>query len=300
MRTPTKPVPVNDSSPHPDFPSGVSSRSSREIRAALLTGGIDKPYALGLAMALAAHNVHLDVIGSDEVDSPGMHATPRLTFLNLHGTLRSAPLSKKIWRVLAFYLRLARYAATASPKILHILWNNKLELFDRTVLMLYYRVLGKKIAITAHNVNAGQRDSNDSFLNRLTLGIQYRLVHHIFVHTHKMKLQLCEEFRVREGSITVIPYPVNDAIPDTDLAPAQAKQRLGIKCGEKTMLFFGRLRPYKGLEYLLSAFEQLSARDSSYRLIIAGEALKGSEAYVEDIQNQINNHVNPGQIVSRI
>jgi hypothetical protein len=32
--------------------------------------------------------------------------------------------------------------------------------------MLYYRSLGKKIVFTAHNVNAGKRDQNDSWLNR--------------------------------------------------------------------------------------------------------------------------------------
>ena len=41
--------------------------------------------------------------------------------------------------------------------------------------MLYYKLLGKQIVFTAHNVNAGKRDGNDSVLNRLSLKIQYRL-----------------------------------------------------------------------------------------------------------------------------
>ena len=55
-----------------------------------------------------------------------------------------------------YYAKLIRYAATAEPRIFHILWNNKFEYFDRTLLMLYYRLLGKKIVLTAHNVNACQ------------------------------------------------------------------------------------------------------------------------------------------------
>ena len=58
---------------------------------------------------------------------------------------------------------------------MHILWNYKLELFDRTVFMLCYKALGKKIVFTAHNVNQARRDSKDSWLNRTTLEIQYRL-----------------------------------------------------------------------------------------------------------------------------
>jgi D-inositol-3-phosphate glycosyltransferase len=43
----------------------------------------------------------------------------------------------------------------AEPKVFHIRWNNKLEFFHRTILMLYYKLLGKRIVFTAHNVNAG-------------------------------------------------------------------------------------------------------------------------------------------------
>jgi len=301
MRVPSQSIPGKRFVSDISFLGGDDlSALQPEISTALLTGGKDRPYALGLARALAGQNVYLDVVGSDEVDSPEMHATPRLNFLNLHGSMRPTGLGKKIARVLVCYLRLALYAATASPKVLHILWNNNFELFDRTLLMLYYRLLGKKIAITAHNINAGQRDSADSTLNRLTLRIQYQLVHHIFVHTHKMKRQLFEDFGVRETAVTVIRHPINDAFPDTDLTPTQAKERLGIRAGEKTMLFFGRLRPYKGLEYLLSAFGRLSAADPSYRLIIAGESKKGSEAYFEEIQSQIGSHVNREQIIARI
>src|SRR5262249_15405108 len=88
--------------------------------------------------------------------------------------------------------------------------------------------------------------------------------------------------------------------PNTDLTPTEAKRRLGIGEREKAMLFFGRLRPYKGLEYLLSAFELLSATDSSYRLIITGESKKGSEAYYESIQERIMSHPNRDRIISRI
>ena len=109
---------------------------------------------------------------------------PGVNFLNLRGNQRpEAGLVSKILRVLTYYARLIRYAATAEPEIFHILWNNKFEFFDRTLLMLYYKALGKKMILTAHNVNAGKRDSEDTRLNRLTLRTQYRFADHIFVHT---------------------------------------------------------------------------------------------------------------------
>jgi hypothetical protein len=66
-------------------------------------------------------------------------------------------------------------------------WNNKFEYVDRTLLMLYYMLLGKRIVLTAHNVNARRRDSEDTRLDRLTLEAQYRSAAHIFVHTEKME-----------------------------------------------------------------------------------------------------------------
>jgi glycosyltransferase involved in cell wall biosynthesis len=272
-----------------------------EIEVGLLTGGIDKPYAFGLAMALISRGVCLDFIGSDEVDSPELHISPNLRFLNLRGRQGDASLATKIRRILSYYGRLLRYAAVARPKIFHILWNNRFQIFDRTVLMLYYKLQRKKIAFTAHNVNAGKRDSKDSFINRLTLRIQYQLADHIFVHTGMMKSELIRDFGVREGTVTVIPFGINNSVPHTaDLSPEQAKQRLGIRDGERTILFFGRIGPYKGLEFLVAAFQQIVAGNGDYRLIIVGRPKRGDEKYLDEIQKKINRDVKPGRVIQKI
>ena len=252
-------------------------------------------------MALAAKGVRLDVIGSKEVDGPEMHSTPGLNFLNLQADPREqVNLAQKLLRLLVFYMRLFRYAATAKPRMFHILWNNKVQLFDRTLLMLYYKLLAKKVALTAHNVNAGKRDANDSFLNRLTLKIQYRLADHIFVHTELMKRELLEEFGVKTSVVTVVPFGINNSVPNSKLTPAEAKQGLGIESGTKTILFFGSIRPYKGLVYLISAFKEIAERNPAYRLIIAGERRKGSEKYWDEIQRLIGCVINQRQVIQRI
>lgn len=270
------------------------------VEVALLTGGIDKPYVSGLAMALISKGVCLDVVGGDEVDSPEMHSTPKLNFLSLLGRKVSASLAANVSRVLLYYARLVRYAAIAEPKIFHILWNNKFEPFDRTLLMLYYKLLGKKIVLTAHNVNAGKRDSNDSLLNRFTLRAQYRLADHIFVHTEKMKSELIRDFWVREEAVSVIPFGINNSVPNTELTSSEAKQRLGIRNGDRTILFFGALRPYKGLEYLVDGFLRLAASHPEYRLIIAGEPRKGSERYLDEILQRIEGDVNRARVIQKL
>jgi glycosyltransferase involved in cell wall biosynthesis len=269
-------------------------------KVAVLTGGFDKPYALGLVMALACKGITLDVIGSDQVDSPEMHSTPGVRFLNLHGTREDAGLASKMLRVLLCYARLIWYAASSEAKIFHILWYNKFQYFDRTALMLYYKLLGKKIILTAHNVNAGVRDSNDSRINRATLRIQYRLADHIFLHTEKMKQELLRDFGVHERAATVIPFGINNTVPNTGLTGAEARRRLGIAESEKAILFFGAIRPYKGLEYLVEAFFRIAANEPQYRLIIAGAPRKDTEQYLADIERTIDNHPQGKRIIRRI
>ena len=266
---------------------GSSVLGPPTLKVALLTGGGDKPYALGMAAALTSVGILVDFVGSDDLSVPELLNDPLVNFLNLRGEQRpQASRTAKALRVLSYYVRLIRYAATAKPKLFHILWNNKFQFFDRTLLMLYYKLLGKGLVLTAHNVNSGKRDGNDSLLNRLSLKIQYRLSNHIFVHTDRMKSELTADFEIASDKVSVIPFGINNTVSNTTLSRAEAKAQLGISKGDKVLLFFGNIAPYKGLEYLLAAFINLSKEDKHYRLLIVGKP-KGSEDYWEHISRTI-------------
>jgi len=146
--------------------------------------------------------------------------------------------------------------------------------------------LRKDVVLTAHNVNTGKRDGKDTRLNRFTLGIQYHLADHIFVHTEKMKSELISEFGVVSSCVTVIPFGINNAVPRTDLSPSEARRQLKILDNDKVLLFFGKIGPYKGLDYLVAAFQDNLAR-RDYRLIIVGTPRAGSEQYWRSIQGTI-------------
>lgn len=263
----------------------ISSPTSA-LRTALLTGGQDRHYAVGLGTALMQQGVTLDVIGSDDVDGPEFHNNSRVRFCNLHGSLQGKSFARRLGGILLFYTRICRYALTAKPKVFHILWDNKLQFFDRTFLVSLYKIAGKKVVFTAHNVNAGRRDQRDSWLNRITLRYEYKIVDHLFVHTQKMKDELVKQFDVRAEKITVIPYGINNAVPFTELTREEARRQLGLQNHEKVILYFGAIKAYKGLEYLVAAFQQIAA-GGDYRLIIAGEQKKGYEEYWQSIQQMI-------------
>jgi glycosyltransferase involved in cell wall biosynthesis len=69
----------------------------------------------------------------------------------------------------------------------------------------------------------------------------------------------------------------------------EARRRLKISDNKKTLLFFGFIREYKGLDILIKAFDLL---DDSYQLIIAGETYGSFEKY----QQLINCAKNKNQI----
>jgi glycosyltransferase involved in cell wall biosynthesis len=253
-----------------------------------------------MAAALTSVGIHVDFVGSDDLSVPELLANPRLNFLNLRGDQREDASTKaKVLRVLKYYARLIGYAAKAKPKLFHILWNNKFQLFDCTLLMLYYKLLSKRVIFTAHNVNAGKRDQNDSWLNRISLKVQYSLCDHVFVHTDGMKSEMTSEFRIPERKVSVIPFGINNTVQSTSLSSAEAKRQLGTSGDDRAVLFFGNIAPYKGLEYLISAFAELLNKDRSYRLIIVGKP-KGSEGYWKQIHQRIARSGIRDRVIERI
>ena len=293
---------IDHAEPKPvESPNSKAERGSNDIAVSLLTGGSDKPYVFGLATELSSKGVVLDLIASDELDSPEFRGIPRLNFLKLRGDQNPhVSLLKKTARILSYYSKLIRYAATARPKIFHILWNNKFLHFDRTLLTYYYKLLGKKVLLTVHNVNTAKRDNQDSAFNRVTLRTQYRLADHLFVHTEKMKQELIEEFGVQAERISVVPLGINNFAPQTSLTPAEAKRRLGIRPDEKAILFFGRITPYKGLEILVEAFQKGLPPAENYRLMIAGRPEEATEAtYWFPIRDVLREDVQKGRVLLR-
>jgi glycosyltransferase involved in cell wall biosynthesis len=267
---------------------------------AVLTGGGDRPYALGLAQALMDAGVRFDFVGSDDLETPWLMQSPLVRFLNLRGDQRpdAAP-ATKLLRLAKYYFKLIRYAAGSTPPIFHILWNNKIETFDRTVLQLLYRLKGRRVVLTVHNVNREARDGKDSMLNRLTLRIQYRLTDHLFVHTNEMKRELEADYGVPASRISVIPFGINSTVPNTALTRAEARKRLGLPDAAKIVLFFGNIAPYKGVEYLVGAFQRIADEIPECMVLIAGRP-KGSESYWAQIDRQMDSSGLASRIVRRI
>jgi hypothetical protein len=66
-------------------PNSQAQDQDSKITVALLTGGGDRPYAYSLATEPFARGAGMDLIGSDDLDSPEFHGKRGVNFLNLRG-----------------------------------------------------------------------------------------------------------------------------------------------------------------------------------------------------------------------
>ena len=206
----------------------------------------------------------------------------------------------KLFRIIKYYFKLIKYAFTTDSELFHIQWLNKFIYFDRTFLNLYYKFLGKKIIFTAHNINAGIRDENDTFLNRITLKLMYSLIDHIIVHTNKMRCQLIESFNIRENKVTIIPYGINDTVYKSSLTKKHARKKLELKENDKVILFFGFITIYKGIEYLLLALAKLKEKYNNLTLVIAGEIDTNGREYWENLQKILKEYMLEGNVITKL
>jgi glycosyltransferase involved in cell wall biosynthesis len=258
---------------------GQAADAGPALRVSLLTGGGDLHYAIPLAASLADQSVRLDMIVSEQFLSSPELKKPSIALHSLHGNADPGqPLHRKLLKVIRMYTGLIVHAAATDSTLFHILWHNKLPMFDMTVLAGYYKVLGKRIVFTAHNVDADERDGRSWTLGRMALRLFYRLTDHIFVHTSRMKQQLEQQFQVDARKITVIPFGMNTVVPKSGLTRRQARSRLGLGEAEKVVLFFGNITQYKGLEFLVRAVAMLKEQGAPpVKLLIAGN-VKGRSA----------------------
>lgn len=82
------------------------------------------------------------------------------------------------------------------------------------------------------------------------------------------------------------PHPLYNHFGDK-VDRIMACERLGLNPEKKTLLFFGLIRDYKGLDLLIEAFDLL---DDSYQLLIAGESYGSFDKYEEQIRQSKRSH----------
>ena len=103
-----------------------------------------------------------------------------------------------------------------------------------------------------------------------------RFADYYVVHSNADRDLIGKVYNIPKNKIYVIPHGIYDHYVKID--KNLAKERLGI-CEDFVILFFGLLRPYKGVKYLIKAFEKLPKKViENSRLLIVGETWEDKES----------------------
>jgi len=124
------------------------------------------------------------------------------------------------------------------------------------------------VVLTVHDVKPHYERfvSRASFIKR-SLQIPHRLI----VHYEDGKRQLVDHWGICADHIDVIPHgimPVQNPPDATD-----ARKKLNLPLDRQIILFFGGIRPNKGLDILLEALENIKSHNRRVLLVIAGGLL---------------------------
>lgn len=174
-----------------------------------------------------------------------------------------------------------------------------------------YRILttfmGKQnITFVCHNVLPHERFPLDKWLTKLTLKKGKNFILHAYneeveldniLKQEKMPLLilddtqagLSEKPRYRKR---VTPHPTYDAFKFTGISKKDARDKLGIRQEEKILLFFGFVREYKGLGYLIEAMPKIIRNLTSVKLLVVGDFDENKDIYMHQIEKlELNDYV---------
>lgn len=181
------------------------------------------------------------------------------------------PLSPLSW------VRTAQAIAASWPDLVAIQWWTTFWSPPYAALARLLRRKGCRIAYIIHNVLPHEAKPWDRWLARLALSPAQRFL----VHTEAERERLLELLPGRETRVAAHPiYAVFAGSPPTQ---AEARRVLNLPAQERIVLFFGFVRPYKGLGLLLQALGRLRQQGVKPYLAVAGEFWHDKASYLEQI-----------------
>ena len=144
-----------------------------------------------------------------------------------------------------------------------------------TISRLVKRFVGARIVFICHNVLPHEQHWWDPMLSRYALSTADR----ILVHGNRLRRQV--RLLLPSGDCFSHPHPVYDQFGMTGCTKEQAKSILGVH--GNIVLFFGLVRPYKGLDLLLKALPAV-LKKADVHLIVAGEFYEPKARYLDLIR----------------
>ncbi|TAF06988.1 MAG: glycosyltransferase family 1 protein [Nostocales cyanobacterium] len=154
-----------------------------------------------------------------------------------------------------------RLIRKVDPDILHVQEINDIW-YLLTVLVLFKKM--PPLVTTIHDISSHPGDGKKVFGSDYTRPIAFYRSQQLIVHTEEQKTKLNQKFSIPNQKIHVLPH---GEIGSWYKRHGHKNSPPREPC---TLLFFGRIWPYKGLKYLLEAMPLIAEQMPEVKLIIAG------------------------------
>jgi glycosyltransferase involved in cell wall biosynthesis len=163
------------------------------------------------------------------------------------------------------WIKLALLLKRIKPDVFITYWTHPIHFPVYFCLFSFIKILTHvPIYLIAHNV----KQHEGSFLNKLMTRITFYFAKRIIVHA-KQEAKEAENLTSKEKLIVAF-HPIYNMFPeDKQFSIQDFKRKLNLQ--KHVLLFFGFIRPYKGLEYLIEAFKEVSQKIEDVSLLIVGE-----------------------------
>jgi glycosyltransferase involved in cell wall biosynthesis len=180
----------------------------------------------------------------------------------------------------------ARCMNAFQPDLVVIQWWTTFWGLPFAVLARLINRRGTPVVWMVHNVLPHEQRPWDMALARLALSAGRAFI----VQTQ------CERERLLNllpaAKVSLCPHPAYEILSQAALPKLEARRRLGLDPDKFWLLFFGFVRPYKGLQTLLQALGDLRREGVQPGLAIVGEFWQDKSAYLAEIDRlQIGDQV---------
>jgi len=158
------------------------------------------------------------------------------------------------------------------------LWKVSLGYPLLAMQFLILRLSGRKIIWTVHNLEGHEcHRPIQNWVGSVLIGV---LANVVIVHGKNAREIVAERFLIKRSKIAVIPHANFIGLYPETSSRGSARDGFKLSPEKKVVLFLGHIRPYKGVENLIRAFN--SVADPKAVLLVAGRPL--DDDYQERIE----------------
>lgn len=178
------------------------------------------------------------------------------------------------------WVRCAGKIVKLRPQAVIIQWWHPYFAPCYTVLAGMLKRRGIKVLFVCHNVFPHERFPMDRLLTKMTL----RQGSCFLVQSGQDRDDLCNI--IPKASFTQTPHPTYNVFRVRKISKGEARQEIGLPQDVPMLLFFGFVREYKGLGYLLEALPQIRKALPETKLYIVGDFGSDKDTYLGSIREK--------------